>query len=94
MKREKKAEKSKLKCRLNCSKGQIYHCGEMDPNEPKPCKEKGGRFTRKILQIILIVLYYGGLIVLTKYGLVPTLIGIGMSVCNVFIFAIERKSQW
>ena len=51
MKREKKTEKSKLKCRLNCSKGQIYHCGEMDPNEPKPCKEKGGRFTRKISRI-------------------------------------------
>lgn len=94
MKREEKTEKSKLKCRLNCSKGQICHCEEMDPNEPKPCKEKGGRFTRKILQIILIVLYYEGLIVLTKYGLVPTLIGIEMSVCNVFIFAIERKSQW
>lgn len=94
MNREKKTEKSKLKCRLNCSKGQIYHCGEMDPNEPKPCKEKGGRFTRKIWQIILIVLYYEGLIVLTKYGPIPTLIGIGMSVCNVVIFAIERRNEW
>ena len=94
MKREKKTKKSKLKCRLNCSKGQIYHCGELAPNEPKPCKEKGGRFTRKIWQIILIVLYYEGLIVLTKYGPIPTLIGIGMSVCNVIIFAIERRNEW
>lgn len=40
MNRKKKTKKSKLKCRLNCSMGQIYHCGEMNPNEPKPCKEK------------------------------------------------------